>query len=50
MKHGINTRAAFWNDQDWHGGNRVMCPTYGMRIDGKFTDAFREKLKLNGTY
>lgn len=47
MKHGINTRAAFWNDQDWHGGNRVMAPTYGLRIDGAFTDKFRKQLGIN---
>jgi len=47
MKHGINTRAAFWNDQDWHGGNRVMAPTYGLRIDGKFTEEFRKKLGVD---
>lgn len=47
MKHTINTRAAFWNDTDWHGGNRVMAQTYGLRIDGKFTEDFREKLGIN---
>lgn len=44
MKYGINSRAAWWNDQDWHGGNRVMAQTYGLRIDGQFTDEFRKKL------
>lgn len=47
MKYGINTRAAWWNDVDWHGGNRVMAQTYGLRIDGQFTDQFREKLGIN---
>ncbi len=47
MKHGLNTRAAWWNDQDWHGGNRTMSQTYGLRIDGKFTDDFRKKLKID---
>lgn len=46
MKHGINTRAAFWNDQDWHGGNRIMTQTYGLRIDGKFTQTFKQKLGI----
>lgn len=49
-KYSINTRAAFWNDQDWHGGNRIMEQSYGLRIDGKFTKEFRKKLNLNGTY
>ena len=47
MKYGLNTRAAWWNDQDWHGGNRVMAQTYGLRIDGKFTEQFRETLGIN---
>lgn len=47
MKYGINTRAAWWNDQDWHGGNRVMSQTYGLRIDGKFTEIFRKKIGVD---
>ena len=46
MKYGINTRAAWWNDVDWHGGNKVMAQTYSLRIDGKFTEEFREKLGI----
>jgi len=47
MKYGINTRAAWWNDQDWHGGNRMMSQNYGLRIDGKFTDEFRKTLGVD---
>ena len=47
MKHALNTRAAWWNDQDWHGGNRVMAQTYGLRIDGKFTETFRKTLGVD---
>lgn len=47
MKYGINTRAAWWNDTDWHGGNRVMAQTYGLRIDGKFTESFRKTLGVD---
>lgn len=52
MKYGINTRAAWWNDTDWHGGNRVMAQTYSLRIDGKFTNEFRKKLGIDhiGSY
>ena len=46
-KTGINARAAWWNDVDWHGGNRVMAQTYSLRIDGKFTDEFRKKLGID---
>ena len=47
MKYGINTRAAWWNDVDWHGGNNVMAQTYSLRIDGKFTEDFRKKLGID---
>lgn len=47
MKYALNTRAAWWNDQDWHGGNRVMAQTYGLRIDGKFTEKFRKTLGID---
>lgn len=43
-KFYINTRAGYWNDQDYHGGDTVSKPTYSFRIDGKFTDAFKEKI------
>jgi hypothetical protein len=43
----INTRAAWWNDQDWHGGEQVMEQSYGLRIDGKFSTSFREKLNIS---
>lgn len=43
----LNTRAAWWNDQDWHGGERIMEQSYGLRIDGKFTEQFRQELGIN---
>jgi hypothetical protein len=43
----LNTRAAWWNDQDWHGGERIMEQSYSLRIDGKFTDAFRKQLGVD---
>lgn len=43
----INSRAAWWNDQDWHGGDRIMEQSYGLRIDGKFTDDFRKRLGVD---
>ena len=46
-KTGINARAAWWNDVDWHGGNRVMAQTYSLRIDGKFTTDFRKTLGID---
>ena len=43
----LNTRAAWWNDVDWHGGERIMEQSYSLRIDGKFTDAFRKQLGID---
>lgn len=41
----INARAAYWNDQDRHGGDTVLTPTYSFRVDGVFTEEFRLKIK-----
>lgn len=43
----LNTRAAWWNDNDWHGGEQIMEQSYGLRIDGKFSEEFRTKLSIN---
>lgn len=43
----LNTRAAWWNDNDWHGGEKIMEQSYSLRIDGKFTDDFRKKLGID---
>lgn len=43
----INSRAAWWNDQDWHGGDKLMQQSYGLRIDGVFTKEFRQKIGVN---
>jgi hypothetical protein len=43
----LNCRAAWWNDVDWHGGERIMEQSYGLRIDGKFTEAFRKQLGID---
>ena len=43
----LNTRAAWWNDVDWHGGERIMEQSYSLRIDGKFTKEFRKKLGID---
>lgn len=42
----INSHSAFWNDQDWHGGEESAEQEYGMRIDCVFTDDFRKKLGI----
>ena len=43
----LNTRAAWWNDVDWHGGERIMEQSYSLRIDGRFTEAFRKQLGID---
>ena len=43
----LNTRAAWWNDQDWHGGEKIKEQSYGLRIDGKFTDELRQTLGIS---
>jgi len=43
----LNTKAAWWNDQDWHGGDAIKEQSYSLRIDGKFTEEFRKKLGIS---
>lgn len=43
-KFYINTRVAYWNDQDRHGGDIIMKNTFSLRVDGKFTKQFKEKI------
>jgi len=41
------SRATFFNDQDWHAGGTSPTQTFSLRIDGKFTDEFRKKIGLD---
>lgn len=43
----LNTRAAWWNDNDWHGGEKIIEQSYSLRIDGKFSEEFRRKLGID---
>jgi hypothetical protein len=43
----INANAAFWNDQDWHGGDVSNEQEYGLRIDCVFTDKFRKQIGID---
>jgi hypothetical protein len=40
----INTRVAWWNERDWHGGEPINRPTYTLRINGRFSDDFKQKI------
>jgi len=46
-KHYVNCKAAFFNDLDMHGGERNDSMTWTLRIDGVFTNSFREKIGIN---
>jgi len=41
----INTRVAWWDETDWHGGEPINKPTYTLRITGTFTEEFRQQLR-----
>lgn len=43
-KHYVQSRIAWWNDKDVHGGDSVTEPSYAIRIDGVFTDEFRNSI------
>ena len=43
----LNTQAAWWNDQDWHGGEQIKEQSYSLRIDGKFTEEFRKRIGID---
>jgi hypothetical protein len=40
----IDTEIAYLNDKDYHGGDPVLVPTYSFRVDGIFTEEFRNKI------
>jgi hypothetical protein len=42
-----NSRAIFFNDQDWHAGGRTNVQTYSLRIDGVFTESFRKQIGID---
>jgi hypothetical protein len=43
----ITSRAAWFNDSDWHGASISPVQTYGLRIDGVFTEKFRKALGID---
>jgi hypothetical protein len=47
VKHTVDTRAAFFNDLDMHGGESNPQMTWSLRIDGVFTQEFRSKLGIS---
>lgn len=43
----MTPRVIWFNDNDWHGGDPVPYRTYSLRIDGKFTKEFKEKIGVS---
>lgn len=43
-KYYIKSRASWWNSTDIHGGDSVLYTSYAIRIDGLFTDDFKNKI------
>jgi hypothetical protein len=46
-RHDVSSPAIFFNDLDMHGGDTNECMTWSLRIDGVFTDEFKQKLGIN---
>ena len=46
-RHDVLSKAAFFNDLDMHGGDTNSQMTWTLRIDGVFTQQFREKLGIS---
>lgn len=44
----IDTRVAWWDERDWHGGEPIQRPTYTVRINGRFTDEFKKTINVDG--
>jgi len=45
-RHDVHAKAAFFNDLDMHGGDVNSQMTWTLRIDGVFTQQFRETLGI----
>lgn len=44
----INTRVAWWDERDWHGGEPINRPSYTVRVNGRFTDEFKKQINIVG--
>lgn len=45
-KYPVESYSAFFNDHDFHGGRPTKMMTFSLRIDGFFTEEFREKIGI----
>lgn len=49
-KHTVTSRAAIFNNADWHGSDRCKYTGWSLRIDGIFTDDFLARAGLSDYY
>jgi hypothetical protein len=45
QEYPVTSRAAWFNNSDWHGSHPAEKTTYSIRIDGVFTTKFRDLLE-----
>jgi hypothetical protein len=43
-KYYMDTRVAWWDERDWHGGDPINRVTFTVRIDGCFSNEFKNKI------
>jgi hypothetical protein len=43
-----DTRVAWWDERDWHGGELINRPTFTVRVNGRYTDEFKKLLGIEG--
>ncbi len=41
-----HTRVSWWDETDWHGGEPINVPSYTIRINGQFSDEFKQRIGL----
>ncbi len=46
-RHYVDSTAAFFNDLDMHGGDPTEYASWSLRIDGRFSAEFREKIGVS---
>jgi hypothetical protein len=49
-QHNITSRAALFDNADWHGSDRCDYTGWSLRIDGVFSKSFLEKTGLGDHY
>jgi hypothetical protein len=50
QKIETDAHAIFFNDQDWHNGGTAVVQTFSIRVDGEFTEEFRQRAGFDTDY